>query len=250
MNRTIRWAALGTLAAVNGVLGALLGPAGGYQAHATTVHRTCHLSLPVTYGEGWAQLTVNQSCGDAAWVWARFHSSPHYTEYGPHRVAPPGAPKYSVVGSGSGDGWGVPYCGGRGRWYSGARHYTRTFGSCTTPGAAGRVHTTALVQRGCTANYYYYHDQFTTPGTAYAKWTSNTCGYWLRPFSHCHLGRSAIITTGRWVQADGTKSNANCTNSYPSLTGGGLDKKNCSTCAYTRHWLWGNGPMQRPGRRP
>lgn len=95
----------------------------------TLVRSACHIHLPFTSGDGWAQVTVSQSCAHPAWSWARFHSGTrHYTVFGPHRVAPPGAPKYSVA-----TGTGAPYCGGVGRWYGGAAHYTRVLGSCTVP---------------------------------------------------------------------------------------------------------------------
>ena len=94
---------------------------------------TCTINIPITYGNGYAQAEIKQSCTHPAWVWARFPNAPSFTEYGPHKTAPPNAPKYSVVGSGSSDGWGVPYCGGRGLWYNGSAHYRTIFGSCTPP---------------------------------------------------------------------------------------------------------------------
>jgi hypothetical protein len=119
------------LSAIGIGVAATLAPA--LPAATASAQQSCSIRLPVTYGEGWASLKIWQSCGDPAWVWAKFHYSPHYIEYGPHKIAPPDAPKYSVVGSGSGDGWGVPYCGGRARWFDGKRHYARTFGHCSLP---------------------------------------------------------------------------------------------------------------------
>lgn len=107
------------------------------------------------------------------------------------------------------------------------------------PGHAG-THAGAMAGRKCTANYEYHYDATSNPGTSWAKWTANSCGYWLRPFAHCHNGRQAIITTGKAVQAAGVRSNANCTASFNSLTGGGLDEKHHLADSWTRHWLWGN----------
>src|SRR5262249_41885251 len=77
----------------------------------------------------------------------------------------------------------------------------------------------AAAQHRCPANYKYHYDAPQNPGTSYAEWTDNTCRYWLRPFAHCHNGRQAIVTTGKWVQGDNVRSNDNCTASFPSLTG-------------------------------
>jgi hypothetical protein len=88
----------------------------------------CSLSLPTFRIYHGAQTTVWQSCGHPAWVWAFVPGGAHPVMYGPHRTAPPGAPKYSVV-----QGTGRATCGGYGLYYNGRRHYRVVFGTCTGP---------------------------------------------------------------------------------------------------------------------